>query len=481
VQHNPLTDPLFSIGDSNISLLGIVQFFLAVLSVIFIASLSKRFLKQHFLIKLRVQESNREVIATLASYGIIVFGLVIILDLSNLNLSSIGLIGGGLSLGIGFGFQDLTKNLLSGLTILMERKLKVGDYIESDNISGYIKEIAIRSTIIHTLQGGDVVIPNNELIVNKILNWSYSSYTGCIQIPVGVDYNSDPALVTEILLSCAYKHPEVLHDPLPKVLFIGFGDNTLNFELWIWVNRIDQGIFIKSDFNFAIKDSFHRRGIAIPFPQRDLWLRNPEAFSSLLEQNTQSFKSDNRSQNPPNSIQPKFARSSPPHLGDLLKKISDFKDYSEIQILQLIELGYRQYISASEIILNEGEINCAFYIILSGSVEIFINRSQESITILHDGDFFGAVNLLFEIPAYATVRALEETTLFTIPPKGFQKLLQEHPNFAETVIQKSQKKHEFLLDNKQRLKALGVLSLEEENQNPVTWLRTRLNKLFSSH
>jgi len=142
---------------------------------------------------------------------------------------------GGLGIGVGFGLQEITKNLISGLTLLVEGKLQVGDYIEFDGLLGYIQEISIRSTVIRTFDGVDVVVPNSNLTSNRVLNWSYKSLTGKIRLSIGVAYDSDPVLVTETLLNSAYTESAVLHEPPPRVIFKGFGDSSLEFELWAWI------------------------------------------------------------------------------------------------------------------------------------------------------------------------------------------------------------------------------------------------------
>ncbi|MGH2414355.1 MAG: mechanosensitive ion channel domain-containing protein, partial [Microcystaceae cyanobacterium] len=432
----------------------------------------------HLLFKLGMHESDREVLATLISYAIAAFGFIIVIEISGFNLASVAIIGGGLGVGIGFGLQDIAKNLLSGLTILMERKLKVGDYIETEDISGYIQEISIRSTIVRTLEGGDIVIPNNDLTANKVLNWNYGSYTGCIRIPIGVAYDSDPILVTEVLLNSAYTHRTVLHEPPPKVVFIGFGENSLDFELWVWVNRVDQSIFIKSHLNFAIEYHFRRQGIVIPFPQREVRLHQSPTLNST------SFEKVNTTKGSPDlpeleqqpSLEPSYLA-----LKDLLKQLPYFKGYSELKICQLIELGYRKHLTAEEILWREGDACHTFYLLLVGSLRVAISTKENSITVLHAGDFVGAVALMFKNSSlYSTVQALEETVLFAIPKLNFDKLLQNHPDFAEVIIQRANQKHEFLLEYKQHLQALGLLNSVEEKLNPIVWLRHQMNKLFGS-
>jgi CRP-like cAMP-binding protein len=184
-----LNMPLLKAGENSISLLWILKLILALLSVPLITNLCKRLLRDYLLIRLRFSPGNREAIATLISYSFGALGFLIMLSANGLDFASLAVVLGGLGVGIGFGLQEITKNLVSGLTLILEGKLQVGDYIEFGGLSGYIKEIAMRSTIIRTFDGGDVVVPNSSLVGNQVLNWSYRNFTGKIRLLVGVAYD----------------------------------------------------------------------------------------------------------------------------------------------------------------------------------------------------------------------------------------------------------------------------------------------------
>jgi small-conductance mechanosensitive channel len=211
------TAPLWEMGEEKISLIWILRLILSFLIVAFITTIVKRFLKHRLLGKLGIDAGNREALATLISYSFGAITCVIVIQLSGFNLATFAVVAGGLGVGIGFGLQDVTKNLVSGITLLVERKLRVGDFIEFDGISGYIEEISIRSAVIHTLDGNEVIIPNSKLVENKIINKSYTNLKGLIKIPVGVAYGSDPVLVTEVLLNSAYMDTNIIDNPPPKV------------------------------------------------------------------------------------------------------------------------------------------------------------------------------------------------------------------------------------------------------------------------
>lgn len=468
------TAPLFKIGQTPVSISSIVQLIVLLLIVVALVGALKNFLKRQLLVRVGIDEGNREAIATIISYAIGTLGFVIILQSIGFNLSSLPILAGGLGVGIGFGLQDATKNFVSGLTLLLERKLKVGDFVEFDGLTGYIKEISIRSTLIHIRDGGDVVVPNSKLVESRLLNWSYDSFSARIHIPIIVAHKSDPVLVTETLLKSAYMEIAVLHEPPPKVIFKKIGDSALEFDLRVWVNRIDLEPDIKSSLNFIIEYNLRQQGIAIPFPQRDLWLRNPEVLRQLS-------RSREESQDVlPLLEQPLTGQTSKPlAIRDLLRQVTYFQNLTDLELRQLIEIGYRQRLETSKILFREDEPGDAFYIILSGSVEVFVEKMNKHLTTLQAGNFFGELSLMLGIPRTATVRALEDTILFVINNKGFEKLLQEQPELAEQIVQELGKYQEELSERQQQLRELGLLDSAEDDKNLVAWVRKRLHKLFS--
>ena len=256
-----MTMPLFKLGQESVTLWWLIQVFGLLIIVSLFARSLKRFLKNFLLLKLKFNEGNREVISLLVSLGMGILGFILVLQAMGIQLASFAFIIGGFGIGIGFGLQELTKNLVSGLTILGEGKLKVGDLIEFNNKMGYIREISIRSTVIRTFKGSDLVVPNTELTSGSVENWNYDNCQGRIEIPITVAYESDPVLVTEMLLESACMEKSVLRNPPPKVIFKGFGEHALNFELWVWVEKIHQRLFILSSLNFIIQYNFQQRGI----------------------------------------------------------------------------------------------------------------------------------------------------------------------------------------------------------------------------
>ena len=466
--------PLFKIGETPVSISSIVQLILSLLVVLFLTRTFKDVLKRRLLVRLGIDEGNREAIATIISYSVGTLGLLIVLQTTGFNLASLAVLAGGLGVGIGLGLQDATKNFVSGLTLLLERKLKVGDFVEFDSLSGYVKEVAIRSTIIRTRDGAYVVVPNSKLAENRVVNWSYDGFKSRIKIPVGVAYGSDPVVVTEILLKSAYMEKSVFHEPTPEIIFIGFKDSSLAFELWVWVNRIDREPQIKSSLNFIIEYNLRQQGIKIPFPQLDLWVRNSDKF-------TQGISHRENGQVVSQMVEQEVAKETtkPLSIRDLLRQVTYFHNLTDLELRQLIEIGYRKRLGTSSILFREGDPGDAFYIILSGSVEVVAEKLNKQLTILQTGKFFGELSLMLGIPRTATVRVLEDTLLFVINNKSFEKLLHEQPELAEVIIQELAKHQEELSERQQQLRAMGLVDAAEDDKNPVAWVRKRLKNLFS--
>lgn len=465
-----LTAPLLKLGGQAISLLWIAQVLLLLLLVTLLARGFKQFLKHRILRGLGLGEGNREAIATLTSIGLAAFSYVVVLQGMGVDLASLAVLVGSLGIGIGFGLQELTKNLTSGITLLVERKLKVGDLIEFEETLGHIQEISIRSTVIRTFQGSELVVPNTYLTNSKIVNWNYENCRGRIDLPVGVAYESDPLLVTEVLLNCALTESEVLCTPPPKVIFNGFGDNALNFELWVWIDRIDRRLLVRSSLYFNIEYQLRQRGISIPFPQRDLWLRNPDALSFLAGGEA------NGSQ-PPAQESPSL--SLPPTLQELLRQVAYFQHFNDLQLRRLIEMGYRRHLEAGEVLFRQGEYGNAFCIVLSGAIDAIYQTEKidRRLFTFSAGQYFGELPLMLGGPYPTTMRGAADSNLFLIRGECFQSLLRSYPELAEDIAQELEKRQDVLRDYQMQLREMGLVD-SEAMRNPVAWLRHRLGKIF---
>jgi potassium-dependent mechanosensitive channel len=215
-----------------------------------------------------------ESINALVHYSVVTLGILLALGALGVELQNFAIVAGALGVGIGFGLQNIVNNFVSGLILLFERPVRVGDTVEIGGEWGTIKKIGLRSTVVVTFTQSELIVPNGDLISEKVTNWSLSNPITRMAIPVGVAYGSDVQRVLEILRGTAGAHPAIIDDPKPVGLFTGFGDNSLDFELRIWIREIPARVEAKSAVLSEIDRRFREEGIEVPYPQRDLHLRS---------------------------------------------------------------------------------------------------------------------------------------------------------------------------------------------------------------
>jgi small-conductance mechanosensitive channel len=220
-------------------------------------------------------------IARLVHYTVITIGLIILLQVMGVSLTKLTILGGALSVGIGFGLQAIVNNFASGLILLFERPIKVGDIVELGTDMGEVKHLGLRSTIIKTFDNAEIVVPNSDLITAQVTNWTLGERKARVKIPVGVAYGTDIAQVLEILLRVAGEHPMILTTPSPRALFLAFGASSLDFELRVWVADFNDRRQVQSELNQEINSEFADAGIEIPFPQTDLHLRSVDEEAAM--------------------------------------------------------------------------------------------------------------------------------------------------------------------------------------------------------
>lgn len=239
----------------------------------------KRRMDKSWLSRSRMDRGSKEAMISLTGYSGVAIAFLVALTIAGAELANLALIAGALSVGIGFGLQNIVNNFVSGLILLFERPIKTGDWIAVSGTEGYVKKISIRSTQIQTFDRSDVIVPNSELISGQVTNWMFRDSIGRVIVPIGVAYGTDPQRVKEILLDIAYQHEAVICKspilPKPWVLFREFGDSALNFELRCFIKVVDSRLSTISDLNFEIEKAFREADIQIPFPQRDVHIIEP--------------------------------------------------------------------------------------------------------------------------------------------------------------------------------------------------------------
>lgn len=278
--------PIVSVGKNRYSVTDLLLLSGLLLGWIVLSGVAANFLKLRILQVTRIGTGSQDAVAAIVKYLLIILGTIAILQVWGIDLTSLTILFSALGVGIGFGFQDIAKNFGSGLILLFERPIQVGDFVNVGNLEGTVVRIGARSTVLRTLDRVSIIVPNSRFLEKEVINWNYENPLSRVRIPVGVAYGCDISAVKTALLKAPQGHPEVLATPAPIVFFLGFGDSSLNFELRVWINEPMNQYRIKSDLFFRIEELFREHQIEIPFPQRDLHLRSgslPLVLSPELE------------------------------------------------------------------------------------------------------------------------------------------------------------------------------------------------------
>ncbi len=449
------TATLFQLGSVKISLSFITNLAFQSVIVFLIARLVKNITKNRLLNRFGLDLGSREAISSIINYIIISVGLIVVLQNVGINIETLAVVLGAIGFVLAFGLQGLASDLAGGVTLLLEQPVKVGDFIEVEEWAGTVEQIAIRSTIIRTVKGNAVVIPNTIITARNVVNWSYKTSECCTEIAVRIPRSCDLLFVTETLLSIARKEPRVLCSPPPKVHLKGIEDDTLNFELLVWINKPSEIDSIKSSLYFLVEVELQS--------QKRLQSASTEACTSpnlALAENVKLLSSSSIS-NPTTST-----------LGELLRRVCYFEQLNDIELRQVIEEGYRKTLDADEVVCRENEPGDCFYIILSGSVEVFVESIGKLVAIRQAGEFIGEMSLLMGTPRTATLRTLEKTTLFVVDRANLLSLLKKHQGLADQISEELSRRQE-------TLERLGIkIDSTDKQETPFVQIRKRIQSLF---
>jgi small-conductance mechanosensitive channel len=258
--------------------LSLIQIFLLIallIAVFWISSRTKRFLFNRFLNNSGLDRSLQYAISQIVANVVLVVGIFVVLENTGINLGALTVFAGAVGVGVGFGLQNIASNFISGLVILAERPITIGDRVEVAGITGEVQQIRARSTVLLTSDNIAMIVPNTKFIDSPVTNWTYGDPRVRFRVPVGVAYGSDVNKVRDALIAAGREHPATLKDPAPTVFLEKFGDSSIHFELVVWSGVMgNRPRTFKSDLNFLIEKHFRAGGIEIPNPQRDLHIRS---------------------------------------------------------------------------------------------------------------------------------------------------------------------------------------------------------------
>ncbi|MGG6263794.1 mechanosensitive ion channel domain-containing protein [Leptolyngbya sp. AN03gr2] len=448
---------LVQIGGIRLSFAALALLVLQIGCVLIFSRVVKQVIKKRILPGFGLELGTRESLSSLASYIISIAGVFLVIDSAGINLSSLTVFAGAIGLAIGIGLQNLANNFISGVILLLEQPIRVGDFVEVGAILGTVERISLRSTMIRTGNGLTVFVPNSSLANNSLINWTHQDPTCCISIQIAVADTNDSMLVTEALLAAAHEEPNIVASPKPLVFFRGIDNGAFQFEMEFWITQPRRRSSIKSALLFLVQAKFRDYGITYASNRMMISVENARQISASIPVEELATNQ-------------KITRSTAITLKELLRKVSYFANLSDIELRHIIEEGYQKKLPSGEVICRENDPGDSFYIILSGSVDVIVESIGKHVAVREAGEFIGEMSLLMGTPRTATLQTLEETMLFVVDRGNLQSLLRRHQELADRISEE-------LVQRQDTLERLGI-KVGSQEEPPLIQIRNRIRSIF---
>ena len=266
-------------GSISFSAADVLEFVFTIWLTYLLSKFIRFVLREDVYPRTKVTRGISYAISSLLNYAILALGFLLALGVLGLDLTKVTILASAFGVGIGFGLQSVVNNFVSGLILLFERPIHVGDIVEIGDLLGEVSRIGMRASTVRTWRGAEMIVPNAQLVTERVTNWTLSDRRRRIDLPVGVDYRSPPAKVVQVLEAVAREHPQVLKDPAPQAVFIAFGDSSISFELRAWTNRFERWPTIRTELAAAVYEALPAAGMTLPFPQQEVRILNDAARS----------------------------------------------------------------------------------------------------------------------------------------------------------------------------------------------------------
>ena len=271
------------IGGTKITLINVAHLIIFLVFFTFLSRIIKEALQNRVLPRTRLDVGARATFVSIVIYSFWILAIYTGINILGINLSSLAFMAGALGIGIGFGLQNIVNNFVSGIILLFDPSIQVGDMVQIGEDWGTVARINIRTTIVQTFDNAALIIPNSEMLSNRVMNWSYKDPKVRRQVDVGVAYGSDVQLVRKILLKIVGDMPEIMNDPAPRVDFVDFADSALIFRVRFWISSPNFWLAAPTELRFRIDEEFKKNGIEIAFPQQDIHIRSASGLDNILK------------------------------------------------------------------------------------------------------------------------------------------------------------------------------------------------------